>query len=206
MRPSSNQTCFQQTIADQIKKSKKGLLLQQIFPLPYQRIPIAWTGNRKMAKMNKLVSPVVATLVSGIALSRQWIWDTHLGWVVQSSKEYNVKYSINVKCSNFTEYNQWKSQKWRLLSLQELFHLYHQIIWQIRKHYLPSALGPNKNKHCQRHNGPMGWHHNWRYLIACKFGHQVGGGTPHSLSYCLGFHYWHHQLVLTSYLHQSKSH
>ena len=61
-------------------------------------------------------------------------------------------------------------------------------------------------KHCQKHNGPMGWHHNWRYLIACKFGHQVGGGTPHSLSYCLGFHYWHHQLVLTSYLHQSKSH
>ena len=108
MRPSPNQTCFQQTIADQIKKSKKGLLLQKIFPLPYQRIPIAWTGNRKM---NKLVSPVVATLVSGIALSRQWIWDTHLGWVVQSSKEYNVKYSINVKCSNFTRIQSVKKPK-----------------------------------------------------------------------------------------------
>ena len=24
-------------------------------------------------------------------------------------------------------------------------------------------------KHCQRHNGPMGWHHNWRHLIASKF-------------------------------------
>ena len=25
------------------------------------------------------------------------------------------------------------------------------------------------NKHCQRHNGPMGWDHNWRHLIASKF-------------------------------------
>ena len=25
------------------------------------------------------------------------------------------------------------------------------------------------DKHCQRHNGPMGWHHNWRHFIASKF-------------------------------------
>ena len=24
-------------------------------------------------------------------------------------------------------------------------------------------------KHCQRNNGPMGWDHNWRHLIASKF-------------------------------------
>ena len=28
-------------------------------------------------------------------------------------------------------------------------------------------------KHCQRHKGPMGWHRNWRYLIASKFSQQV---------------------------------
>ena len=32
----------------------------------------------------------------------------------------------------------------------------------------------NKNdKHCQRHNGPMGRHHNWRHLIASKFSKQM---------------------------------
>ena len=33
------------------------------------------------------------------------------GWVVQSSKEYNVKYSINVKCSNFTRIQSVKKPK-----------------------------------------------------------------------------------------------
>ena len=32
-------------------------------------------------------------------------------------------------------------------------------------------------KHCQRHNGPMDWDHNWRYLIASKFTQQV---APHA--------------------------
>ena len=39
--------------------------------------------------------------------------------------------------------------------------------------------------------------------ISKKFGHQV---APHAQSYCLGFLYWHHQLVLVLYLHQSDSH
>ena len=41
------------------------------------------------------------------------------------------------------------------------------IVWPA----LPKNLAPLsiKNKHCQRHNGPMGWDHNWRHLIASKF-------------------------------------
>ena len=38
------------------------------------------------------------------------------------------------------------------------------------------SLSINK-KHCQRHNGPMGWHHKWRYLQASKFSQQV---VPHA--------------------------
>ena len=30
-----------------------------------------------------------------------------------------------------------------------------------------------KQKHCQRHNGPIGWHHNWKYPLASIFSQQV---------------------------------
>ena len=46
------------------------------------------------------------------------------------------------------------------------------------------------------------WAPRWSTCISKKFGHQM---APHALSYCLGFTYWHHQLVSTSYFHQSES-
>ena len=38
--------------------------------------------------------------------------------------------------------------------------------------------------------------------VSRKFVHQV---APHAQSHCWGFLYWHHQLVLVLYLHQSES-
>ena len=42
-----------------------------------------------------------------------------------------------------------------------------QVNWECA---VPTVLD---HQHCQRHNGPMGGHHNWRYLIASKFSQQV---------------------------------
>ena len=70
-----------------------------------------------------------------------------------------IQCKIFDKCKMFKLYKNTISEKAKnegSFSLQELFHLYHQIIWQIRKHYLPSALGPNKNTNtntnCLYHN------------------------------------------------------
>ena len=47
----------------------------------------------------------------------------------------------------------------------------HHVLISPHKHKLASTYF---FKHCQRHNGPMGWHHNWRHLIASKFSKRDG--------------------------------
>ena len=51
-------------------------------------------------------------------------------------------------------------------------------------------------KHCQRHNGPMGWHHNWRHLITSKFSQQV---APHEFvgKSCISTKFDHQEAPLT---------
>ena len=50
-------------------------------------------------------------------------------------------------------------------------------------------------KHCQRHNEPISWHHNWKYLVARKFSQQV---APHEF---VG-----NSCISTKFGHQMASH
>ena len=57
---------------------------------------------------------------------------------------------------------------------QHLTHSHPQCYCLARVQKFVKALN---TKHCQRPNGPMGWHHNWRYLIgtnlANRWHHEV---------------------------------
>ena len=107
MRPSPNQTCFQQTIADQIKKSKKGLLLQQIFPLPYQRIPIAWTGKEQKNGKNEQIGFSSRCHIS--------LWYCTLPTV-------DLRYTFGVGCSIF------KRIQCKIFDKYKMFKLYKNTI------------------------------------------------------------------------------
>ena len=53
----------------------------------------------------------------------------------------------------------------------------------IFQHLMKYDKSNQKQKHCQRHNGPMGWDHNWRHLIASKFSKHKQM-VPHAFAVC----------------------
>ena len=68
------------------------------------------------------------------------------------------------------------------LSLNILGADVNRCLWHL---LLPNKIPNLDEKHCQRHNGPIGWHHNWRHLVASKFSKQM---APHGNSATK----WHH--------------